>query len=59
MCHDGDSRAPAPPRQLTDAGVEHETVVYEGAPHSFFDRSFAEWKDAGEDSWRRILGFVS
>ena len=23
---------------LSDAGVEHELVVYEGAPHSFFDR---------------------
>lgn len=43
---------------LTAQGVEHERVVYEGAPHSFFDRSFAEWKDAGTDSWRRILTFV-
>jgi carboxymethylenebutenolidase len=45
--------------ELTARGVEHERVVYEGAPHSFFDRAFAEWKDAGADSWRRILDFVS
>src|SRR5262249_54846546 len=23
---------------LTEAGVEHEVITYEGAPHSFFDR---------------------
>jgi carboxymethylenebutenolidase len=32
--------------------------IYEGAPHSFFDRGFAEWKEAGEDAWRRMLGFI-
>jgi carboxymethylenebutenolidase len=46
-------------RLLGEAGVEHEVVIYPGAPHSFFDRSFAEWKDAGADSWRRILEFVA
>jgi len=45
-------------RQLTDAGVPHEMTVYEGAPHSFFDRSYADWKEAGSDAWRRILAFV-
>ncbi|HEY6745460.1 MAG TPA: dienelactone hydrolase family protein [Mycobacteriales bacterium] len=45
--------------KLTAQGVEHERVVYEGAPHSFFDRSFARWKDAGADAWRRILDFVA
>ena len=45
--------------KLAAQGVEHERVVYDGAPHSFFDRSFAEWKDAGTDSWHRILTFVS
>ena len=44
--------------ELTARGVEHERVVYEGAPHSFFDRSFADWKDAGTDAWHRILAFV-
>ena len=41
------------------AGAEVEMTVYDGAPHSFFDRSFAEWKDAAADSWRRILDFIA
>jgi carboxymethylenebutenolidase len=43
---------------LTEAGVEHELVEYAGAPHSFFDRSYAEWEDACSDAWTRMLGFV-
>ncbi len=43
---------------LTGAGVEHEIVVYEGAPHSFFDRSFEEHAEASADAWRRMLAFV-
>ena len=45
-------------RALTDAGVDHEFVEYPGAPHSFFDRSFAQWEDACSDAWKRMLGFV-
>ena len=33
-------------------------LLREGAPHSFFDRSFEQWKDACDDAWRRILDFV-
>lgn len=43
---------------LTAAGKEHEVYVYDGAPHSFFDRSFAQWRDACADAWRRILDFT-
>ena len=43
---------------LTGAGVEHELVVYEGAPHSFFDRKQEEFQDASDDAWRRTLAFV-
>jgi carboxymethylenebutenolidase len=43
---------------LKGAGVPYEAHVYEGAPHSFFDRSFAQWKDACDDAWRRMLDFV-
>ncbi|MEV4112638.1 dienelactone hydrolase family protein [Nonomuraea sp. NPDC049695] len=43
---------------LDRAGTEHEKVVYDGAPHSFFDRSYAEWADACQDAWRRILSFT-
>ena len=43
---------------LTVAKVPHEQHVYEGAPHSFFDRTFEHWKDACDDAWRRMLDFV-
>lgn len=45
-------------RRLTAAGVPHEEHVYEGAPHSFFDRTSDQWKDASADAWRQILAFV-
>ena len=45
-------------RVLDGAGVSNEMVVYAGAPHSFFDRSFEEHRDACDDAWRRILAFV-
>ena len=45
-------------RELTQAGVPHQMVVYEGAPHSFFDRSFEQHKDASADAWRQMLAFI-
>jgi carboxymethylenebutenolidase len=45
-------------RALKSAGVEHEIVVFDGAPHSFFDRSQEQFRDASEDAWRRVLAFV-
>jgi carboxymethylenebutenolidase len=45
-------------RALAEAGVEHELVTYEGAPHSFFDRRYEEHADASEDAWQRVLGFL-
>jgi carboxymethylenebutenolidase len=45
-------------KKLTEAKVPHEMHIYEGAPHSFFDRSFAEWKEACDDAWRRMLAFI-
>ena len=45
-------------RALTEAGVEHEVVVYDGAPHSFFDRKQDEFRDASADAWARVLAFV-
>lgn len=41
------------------AGVDAEFVVYDGAPHSFFDRTFDEHREACEDAWRRIRAFVA
>lgn len=43
---------------LTEANVPNDIVVYEGAPHSFFDRSFDEHREACDDAWRRVLDFV-
>ena len=43
---------------LTAAGVEHELVTYEGAPHSFFDRKQEEFADASADAWQKTLEFV-
>jgi carboxymethylenebutenolidase len=43
---------------LDEAGVQNEMVVYDGAPHSFFDRRFEQHRDACDDAWRRVLAFV-
>ena len=43
---------------LDEAGVEHEVVIYPGAPHSFFDRKYEEFADASADAWSRVLAFV-
>ncbi|MFI7600659.1 dienelactone hydrolase family protein [Actinoplanes sp. NPDC049681] len=45
--------------KLKAAGATHEMYVYDNAPHSFFDRSFGEWREACDDAWRRILAFTS
>ncbi|ALG10792.1 dienelactone hydrolase family protein [Kibdelosporangium phytohabitans] len=45
-------------RELTSHGVKHTFVLYDGAPHSFFDDGLAEHADACADAWRRVLAFV-
>lgn len=45
-------------RALEEAGVDHEVVVYPGAPHSFFDRKYADFADESADAWRRVLAFI-
>jgi carboxymethylenebutenolidase len=45
-------------RALDDAGVRHEIKVYEGAPHSFFDRTFAQYREECDDAWNRMLRFI-
>ena len=45
-------------RALDAAGVEHRTVVYDGAPHSFFDRKATEYADASAGAWREMLTFM-
>jgi carboxymethylenebutenolidase len=44
---------------LDAAGVEHELVTYEGAPHSFFDRKQEEFQGASDDAWARTLAFIA
>jgi len=46
-------------RALEAAGVEHELVTYEGAPHSFFDRKQEDYAAASEDAWARVLAFLA
>ena len=43
---------------LDAAGVEHEVVVYPGAPHSFFDRKYEQFAAESEDAWNRALAFI-
>lgn len=44
--------------ELTGAGIRNTMVVYEGAPHSFFDRTFTEHRAAADDAWRQMLAFI-
>ena len=39
--------------------VEKEIKVYDGAPHSFFDRRAEQYASESQDAWERILGFIS
>jgi carboxymethylenebutenolidase len=43
---------------LLGAGVEHEIVVYPGAPHSFFDRKQEQFAEESADAWERVLAFI-
>ena len=43
---------------LDKAGIPNEVKTYDGAPHSFFDRSYEEHAEASADAWQRILAFV-
>jgi carboxymethylenebutenolidase len=38
--------------------VPHHVVTYEGAPHSFFDRTQAELAQASAEAWMEVLGFI-
>ncbi|MGZ4310110.1 MAG: dienelactone hydrolase family protein [Gaiellaceae bacterium] len=44
---------------LEAAGVPHDVITYDGAPHSFFDRKYEEFADASADAWRRTLEFIA
>jgi carboxymethylenebutenolidase len=40
------------------ANVKHDSNVYPGAPHSFFDRKYQEFADASADAWKKVQGFI-
>jgi carboxymethylenebutenolidase len=44
---------------LDARALPHHLVTYPGAPHSFFDRSFVDFKHECDDAWRRVLGFIA
>jgi carboxymethylenebutenolidase len=39
--------------------ITHHLEIYPGAPHSFFDRTFEQYKRECDDAWRRVLGFIA
>lgn len=43
---------------LDKAAIEHQIVIYEGAPHSFFDKRSAEYAEASADAWSKMLAFI-
>ena len=45
-------------RALDEADVPNELKIYQGAPHSFFDRTFHQYREECDDAWRRVLDFV-
>ncbi len=44
-------------RAMDAAGVDNEVIVYDGAPHSFFDRQQEEYSEESADAWRRVMDF--
>src|SRR3954470_18743530 len=43
---------------MRSAGAEVDAVVYDSAPHSFFDRAFGEWAEACRDAWEHVLALT-
>jgi carboxymethylenebutenolidase len=42
--------------KLDKAGIEHEIVIYPGAPHGFFERQMPQYAN---DAWKRLLDFMN
>ncbi|SDE99015.1 carboxymethylenebutenolidase [Blastococcus aurantiacus] len=43
---------------MRDAGADVDAPVYDGAPHSFFDRAHGDWSEACRDAWEHVLGLT-
>jgi carboxymethylenebutenolidase len=44
--------------ELAAVGVDARSKVYEGAPHSFFDRQYDSYEAECADAWLEVLAFV-
>jgi len=44
--------------RMRGAGAHVDAPVYDGAPHSFFDRAYGDWSDACRDAWEHVLGLT-
>jgi carboxymethylenebutenolidase len=44
--------------KLDTTGIEHQVIIYDGAPHSFFDRKQADYTEQSADAWMRVLSFI-
>jgi carboxymethylenebutenolidase len=43
---------------LSEAGVEHEFIIYPNAPHSFFDIKYGEYQSECRDAWNKVCSFI-
>lgn len=46
-------------KTLDNENVRNEIQIYDGAPHSFFDRAFAQFADECDDAWKKMLSFIA
>lgn len=45
--------------KLKQKGIDEKIVVYEGAPHSFFDRRATDFAEASADAWKQVQSFIA
>jgi carboxymethylenebutenolidase len=43
---------------MRGGGADVDAVVFDGAPHSFFDRAFGEWAPACAEAWEHVLALT-
>ncbi|GHO62977.1 carboxymethylenebutenolidase [Ktedonobacter sp. SOSP1-52] len=45
--------------RLNARGLENHIIVYEGAPHGFFDQLASEYAAISADAWKQIQNFIA
>ena len=45
-------------RGLTERRIDHRSVTYPGAPHSFFDRKAVDFVAESAAAWDEITAFI-